>query len=493
MRSVTSSAAALAADRAAETEFGYPAWLLMEEAGIRLQESVASRWPTGPLVYLAGSGNNGGDALVMARQAFLRGRRDVTVIQVFSPSSESCRLQNGWAAKTGVPLLNWPSSEAEHALNAAVVWIDGLWGTGLSAPLRPDRSEALVQLETFRSRTNVPVAAIDVPSGLWEGRAPTDPVLKASLTLAPGWVKDFCFYPASRELCGEIEAVTMAFPREALSSAVQFEESDLARLLPRVGAADHKGRRGHVAVFGGASGMTGAAVLAARSSAAAGAGLVSLGCDAEVIPLIAPQVPAFQVRPAAELSTRLARLNALVVGPGWGQGADRPMLLETLWNTGLPMAIDADGLAAWNALKLPVRDVPVVLTPHPGEFARLSATGSRSDDTVRAASTLARERGVTVVLKGAVTWVLASDGRRAVWDGANPALGTGGSGDCLAGVVGALLARGLPGFEAATAAVALHGSAGKMLASEFGWFTADRLPDAVARTAAACMAGPVGL
>ncbi len=137
----------------------------------------------------------------------------------------------------------------------------------------------------------------------------------------------------------------------------------------------------------------------------------------------------------------------------------------------------------------------MVLTPHPGEFRRL---GAGDAPTVAAARSLARNRGVVVVLKGAVTWVVGPDGRGAVWDGANPALGTGGSGDCLAGVVGALLARGLGAFDAAAAAVALHGSAGRALASQGGWFTADRLPESIAllsysRNLSACAAslGPL--
>ncbi len=491
MRSLTSSASALAADRAAEMGFGYEPWLLMEEAGIRLQDRVDELYPQGPVVYLAGSGNNGGDAYVMARHAFLRGRRDVVVVAVVPPSSSSCVLQAERARRTGVPIA--AAAQAEPALAAAAVWVDGLWGTGLSSPLRRERADVLAGFETLRTRLGKPVIAIDVPSGLWEHWAPGEPVLTAERTLAPGWLKDFCCFPAARPSCGILEAVPMAFPQTAQPTALLVDETDLPSLLPRVPVTDHKGRRGHVAVVGGADGMTGALVLAARSAAAAGAGLVTLGCDDELTGLVAPQVPAFQVRSAPAVVGRAARLDALVVGPGWGGDASRPGLFEMLWHTGLPLAVDADALAVWNGLNLPPRDVPVVLTPHPGEFARLTAVGPRAGDPIAAASSLAAERGVTVVLKGAVTWIFASDGRRAVWDGANPALGTGGSGDCLAGVVGALLARGLAGFEAAVAAVALHGAAGRALASERGWFTADGLPEAIARTALACMVAAPGL
>jgi len=488
MRRLVSSLAALEADRTAETVFGYPPWLLMEEAGIRLQDRLEA-WratgivPQGTTAYLAGSGNNGGDALVMARQAFLRGGAGVTVVQVFPPSSESCRRQDALVRALGIPILE--GLEAKAALVSSVVWVDGLWGSGLEGPLRPDRRQVLLDLEALRAEHDIPCLAIDVPSGLWAGWGAGDPVLRARWTLSLGWLKDFCFHPEARDFMGTATEVPMAFPRPASSSAELLESLDLVDLLPKVGPGDHKGRRGHVVIVGGAPGMTGAVVLAARSAAASGAGLVSLGIDPGLVELVAPQVPAFQTRSVDTLGSQLARYEAAVVGPGWGRSSDRADLLRKLWATDLPLVVDADGLAAWVAASPGPRRAPVVFTPHPGEFARLGALGA----PVAAAAELARSQNLTVVLKGAVTWILGPDGRRAVWDGRNPALGTGGSGDCLAGVLGALLARGLGGFEAARAAVALHGEAGRRLAEGVGWFTADQLPEALARTAAACMAG----
>ncbi len=349
--------------------------------------------------------------------------------------------------------------------------------------MRADRARVLSQLETLRAEVGKPCLAVDVPSGLWAGWTPDDPVLRATWTLSPGWMKDFCFFPSGREVCGHLTAVPLGFPHPAAHSAELVIEDDLADLVPRVPQSAYKGRRGHVALFGGAAGMTGAIVLAARSAAAAGAGLVSLGVDDQVLSLVAPQVNAFQVRSASETLSRVSRYDALVVGPGWGDG-DRAELFAGLWSTELPLVIDADALAVWNSEPRPPRKAPVVITPHPGEFRRLGA----GEPSVAAARELARSRGVVVVLKGAVTWVVDAD-RGRVWDGPNPALGTGGSGDCLSGVVGALLAMGLSGLDAASAAVALHGLAGRDLAQKHGWFTADRIPEALAQRAAACMAG----
>lgn len=493
MQSLVSSAAALAADRAAESEYGYPALLLMEEAGLRLQDRLealqaAGDLPSGPMVYLAGPGNNGGDALVMARQAWLRGRRALTVVLTVPPRSASCRWQVQVARQLGLPLVEGAGPEARSALASAALWVDGISGAGQVGPLRPTEAALVAELAAMARSHGTSVAALDLPSGLYEGWSPEDGVLRAALTLVPGWAKTFAYEPAARACCGRLVVVPLAFPRPAASSATLLEPADLAALLPRLSDDAHKGTRGHVLLAGGAAGMTGALVLAARSAAAAGAGLVTLAVDADLAERVAAQVPAFQVRGLAEVPELSPRYSAVVAGPGWGRDG-READFAVLHRLDLPLVVDADALAPWAAAGPRASGAPVVLTPHPGEFVRL---GAGSAATPAAAAALASLRQVTVILKGAVTWILAPDGRRAVWDGRNPALGTGGSGDCLAGFVGALLGLGLGGFEAAQAAVVLHGVAGAE-ASAAGWFTAERLPETAARLASACMLGRAGL
>lgn len=488
MHRLVSSAAAQAADRAAETEFGYPSWMLMEEAGIRLQDQLDQLAPPGPMVYLAGPGNNGGDAWVMARQAFLRGRSAVTVVTFGPPSSENARLQAEWGARVGLPHLSWSDDRAKAALESAGVWVDGLWGSGLEGPLRPSATTLVLHLEALRRQNDVAVAAIDVPSGLWSGRSSTEPVLSARWTLSPGPLKDFLLEPTNRGGAGELVEVPVSFPRPAVASATLWNEADLGALVPPISRTDHKGRRGHVAVVGGGPGTPGAVVLAARSAAAAGAGLVTLGVDAGLVSPIAAQVPAFMVREAADLTTRLDRFDAVAVGPGWGRDPGRLALLSDLWSSALPLVVDAEALDAWVALGKPPRSAPTLFTPHPGEFRRAGF----GEATVENAVAWARHLGGVVVLKGAVTWIVSGD-HRAVWDGHEPALGTGGSGDCLAGVVGAFLAVGQDPFQAASAAVVLHGVAGRALARQVGWFTADRLPEALATTSLACRTGAARL
>jgi len=473
MRGLVSSSAAQAADRAAETEFGYPADRLMEEAGIRLQDRLETTTSPSDLVaYLAGPGNNGGDAWVMARHAHLRGRPGVVV--AWPPSSPLCRAQAEAAQRVGVTVLRWPSTDAEAALRRCRVWVDGLWGTGLRGPLRAEARTDLMTLETWRQDAGPRVIALDVPSGVYEGRSVDEAVLGADQTWSAGPLKAACWEPANRPACGSLSDVKLSFPRPAAPHAWLVEPADLAALLPPLDAGTHKGRRGHVLVVGGAPGMTGAAVLAARSAAAAGAGLVSLAVDADLVGVVAPQVPAFQVRTHDTVTPE--RYDAVVLGPGWGQG--REALLRSWTDTRLPLVLDADALGAWTPGR---RDGPTVLTPHPGEFRRLTG----HDASLAVAQQWASDYNVVVVLKGASTWVVAPD-RQWVWDGHEPALATGGSGDCLAGLVGALLASGCPAAEAAVAAVALHGQAGVAGALARGWFTADALVAEVARLSFAC-------
>ncbi len=213
---LVSSLAAHEADRFAEVSLGYSPLLLMEEAGIRLEDTLED-WrarkivPSGPTVYLAGPGNNGGDALVMARQAHLRGRSGVTVVLVHPPSSESCRWQAALVRRLGIPLFDGVEAAAPALTDAAPLGGRRVgYGAGVGAP--SGRGEVLAGLEALRSRLGVPSVAIDVPSGLWEGFAAGEPVLSARGTLAPGWLKDFCFHPQARDTVGTPVEVTLAFP-----------------------------------------------------------------------------------------------------------------------------------------------------------------------------------------------------------------------------------------------------------------------------------------
>jgi NAD(P)H-hydrate epimerase len=479
MSRLVSDAEQLVADRKSETQYGFPPILLMEQAAARLWQALRifqQQNPEGLWLILAGKGNNGGDAWALARYAFLQGCR-VHVVSWGASSTENTRTMSHLASKLGIGFSSAESSTSVQMLAEATCVIDGIWGAGFRGPVRQTDLPLFSRWLEALAATDVPIVALDCPSGLWWGAPPESPVVKATHTLALGWGKVSCWQPLYREHCGDIGVLELGYPEAPLRAAELLEVATVRGSIPRLGPSAHKGTRGHVLVAGGALGMPGALVLAARAAAAVGAGLVSIYTDAAILPLVAPQVPAFQVRELTQEELGRVGVKSCVVGPGWGRGPERPEALLRLLGLRVPTVVDADGLGAWKSLRdanLLPSDATIILTPHPGEWLRLG--GGNVDQ----ASQTAQNLNTVIVLKNSVTWVLAPDGRRAVWDGRLPELGTGGSGDCLAGAIGGYLARGLQPFEAACAGVVSHGDCARELAQERGWFTAERLPDALA-------------
>jgi len=262
--------------------------------------------------------------------------------------------------------------------------------------------------------------------------------------------------------------------------------------LPDLPPEAHKGRRGHLAVFAGAEGTTGAAWLAATAAARARTGLVTLFVDRA---LYGPCLPGFRsvmLRPLPEhegASPELGRFGALLVGPGWGTDPGRLGLLQQLLRQGLPGVLDADALGLLGARR-PGRAARLggrwVLTPHPGEMARLLGTEASSllADPLPPLLAASRDLGAVIALKGHCTLIASPQGRYAVLDGMNPALGTAGSGDVLAGIVAGLIAGGLSAWDAARQGVALHAAIGERLFRERGFFLAEDMVEAVSAAVA---------
>jgi len=480
MSRLVSDADQLAMDRRSENEFGFPPILLMEQAAARLWESLrdsSKQKPEGLVLVLAGKGNNGADAWALARYAFLDGCR-VHVVTWGAGSTDNSRTMSRLAAGLGIGVSSAENSTSFKLLAEASIVIDGIWGAGFRGPVRPSDLPLFVRWLEALATIRVGIVALDSPSGLWWGAPADSPVVRATRTLALGWGKVNCWQPLYREHCGEIGVLKLGYPAAPPQAAELLEVATVRSLIPRLGPSAHKGTRGHVLVAGGAPGMPGALVLAARSAASVGAGLVSILTDSDLVALVAPQVPAFQVRELTPEQMGRVRVKSCVVGPGWGRGPDRAEALLGLLGLSVPTVIDADALVAWKTLQdgnLVPSGVRAILTPHPGEWERLGGGG------VDSAALSAQSLNTVIVLKNSVTWVLAPDGRRAVWDGRLAELGTGGSGDCLAGAIGGYLARGLAPYEAACAGVVAHGDCARGLAQESGWFTAEQLPNALAR------------
>jgi NAD(P)H-hydrate epimerase len=379
----------------------------------------------------------------------------------------------------GVPSAPWGTAESLAAWQDSPLVVDGLFGAGFRGPLRPADGPRFAQLLVHQAAHPRTVVALDLPSGLWEEAPAGSPVLPADLCLALGWGKSICWHPRWRRLCGEIRVLPLGYPRAAAAAAKLLAAVDFLDLVPALPAEAHKGTRGQVCLAGGSPGMPGALVLAAQGASAAGASVLHLFADQELVEPLASAHAEFQVRPLAALASWKGRCKAWVTGPGWGTGANRAATLCEVLDQGVPTVIDADGLQAWKVLAEGVPfPGPVVLTPHPGEWERLAG---HADDALVQARELAARWNAVIVLKDSVTWILGPQGQSSVWDGREPSLATAGSGDVLAGIIGAFLARGIEPYAAACAGVIVHGSCGKELAGTEGWFTAPMLVSALTR------------
>ena len=441
---------AMRAADARAVELGYPSLLLMEAAGRAAAEAARAAWPEAEsYAVVAGKGNNGGDGLVAARWLRLWGRR----VRVFAPEGHRGDAALARAA-LAVHLEIEPLQAAD--LREADVVVDALFGTGLTRPLEGMWAELAERINA----AGRPVVAVDVPSGL-----PYDPHVNADVTVALAGLKpDHVFFPG-RSACGRIQLAPIGMPPELLEprELPQLLEPEAMRaLLPLRPGDAHKGSVGRVLVVGGAAEYTGAPALAALGAYRAGAGLVTVAypSDARVdLPLEAVRLPVSRWQDARLFE---ARAEALAVGMGGGSGGGAAA--RAALKLKKPTVLDADALYPEVARAYATAAVPTVITPHPGEAARLLETGVGTvvQDPLGSACELARRFRTTAVLKGGPT-VLCEPGRSAVNTTGNPAMATGGAGDVLSGAIAAFLAAGLAPWDAARLGVYLHGLAGDHL------------------------------
>ena len=452
---------------------GVPSLTLMENAGGAVADAVAARFSPGRVAVLCGPGNNGGDGFVAARLLQERGF-DVVAAAEGEYKADAAVMSAQWH---GPRTALTPS-----ALEGAALIVDALFGAGLSRPLE-GHYRTLVEAV---NRAHVPVIAVDVPSGVDGDSGQVRGVaVKADITVTFFRLKPAHLLLPARALSGEILLADIGIPEQACDGIRLFENSPalwgLDYRWPEANA--HKYARGHCVIVSGPAHATGAARLAARGALRIGAGLVSVAAEGEAVALNAAHLTAIMVKPftgakglAALLSDR--RLNAIVLGPGLGVGADTRALVAVVLASGAAAVLDADALTAFQeeaqSLFAEIRH-PTVMTPHAGEFERLFPGLLKSSASkVQAARAAAARANAVVLLKGGDTVIAAPDGRAAINVNAPASLATAGTGDVLAGFIGGLLAQGMPPFEAACAAAWLHGDA----AGRFGpGLIAEDLPE----------------
>ncbi|HEX7338405.1 MAG TPA: NAD(P)H-hydrate dehydratase [Rhodanobacteraceae bacterium] len=442
---------------------GIPGPELMRRAAQAAWDVLVQRWPRAHRVtVICGPGNNGGDGFLLALAA-QRAGCEVRVLALSDASRGDAALaRQAWLDAGGTVATTWTT--ADFADTDVVV--DALFGSGLTRPLHGAAAEAVQAIQAGGR----PVLALDVPSGLDAdtGHAAGDVVHAEATATFVAWKRGL-FTGMAADACGALSLHTLDLP--ALVWSTQAADAVLLRAepLPPRPRDSHKGRYGHVLVIGGDRGTGGAVRLAGEAALRTGAGLVSVATRPEhVTALLAarPELMVHGIDAPDALPPLLARASVLAVGPGLGQQVWGRALYAAAVASPLPLLIDADGLNLLAADPCAFAGREVVLTPHPGEAARLLGCdiATVQADRFAAAQTLARRYAAVIVLKGAGSVVAAPDGRLGVCPDGNPGMASGGMGDALSGIIAGLLAQHLPAWQAACAGTSLHARAGDIAA-----------------------------
>lgn len=484
-------------DRRTIERFGVPSIVLMENAALAVVDAIAEHYPDADRVaIICGLGQNGGDGFAVARHLENRGVVPVLIVVGDRAAVQGDSLVNlTICQRLGIPIYDvLTSGEVEtalaHAADADLV-VDALFGTGLN------RAPSGIHADVIRgiAELRIPVLAIDLPSGANASSGePFEPCLQAEVTVTFAAPKLCHVFEPAALYCGEVIVADISIPEIAIDDELvtlaMITPNDVeAHVAPRL-ASTHKGTYGHAAMIAGSPGRSGAAVMSARGAIRTGAGLVSVMTDAETARLVHAGSVESMTYSGDDIAAFLQNKSAVLIGPGLADDEPSYERVRAILDTvELPAIIDASALNAFaaRAADLNPRNLPRVITPHPGELARLLDTDPKSinADRIAAAREAARVTRCVVVLKGHQSLVAEPDGHVYVNPTGNPGMATGGMGDVLAGMIAALLARDTDPLDAACAAVYLHGLAGDLLKDEFGdtglsaMDLADRVPHAI--------------
>jgi ADP-dependent NAD(P)H-hydrate dehydratase / NAD(P)H-hydrate epimerase len=499
-----------AIDRATSERFGVPSLTLMENAGAAVADYVLTHYPeAGRIVVFCGKGNNGGDGFVAARRLHLE-RKKVQVILLADPSDlrGDAAVMFGQLPGAAIPVRSSEqlNSERMRLSLAADLYLDAVLGTGFKPPVSGLYADAIA----IMNASQVPVVAVDIPSG-----ADADALGPQSGTIAKAdaivtFTRPRPAHVFSLLTTGSTFVAEIGSPEEAIVSALQLNVITARDVGPLIGprpAESNKGNYGHVLVAGGSLGKAGAAAMAGMAALRAGAGLSTVATPKSVLGTVAGFHSELMTEPLPEtdagtISTsalnRVEQLakgkSVLAIGPGISRDPETAELVRALAaQLQLPMVVDADGLNAFEGRtnELKGKGRTIVITPHPGEMARLAGCTIAQVQSTRleVARNFAREHELTVVLKGHRTLVVEADGEAWVNTTGNPGMSTGGTGDILTGMVAGMIAQHAKQvFVAVLAAVHLHGRAGDVMRERVGEHSLvatdllEGLPEAFRRT-----------
>lgn len=475
-----------ALDQEAINRLAVPGIKLMKRAGRAAFEKLLEHWPDlDSLTVFCGAGNNAGDGYVVAALAAQK-RIAVDIVQLADPEKLPADAHKAYqfARQEGVIMAPFQ----EHGGIAGEVVVDALLGIGSRGAPRGDYAAAVAQI----NEANKPVLALDIPSGLCADTGHAEAAVNADITVCFIGLKRGLLTARGPKHCGQLYFDGLGVADDCNSQVAEVERVSSAQLLERLPAREadaHKGRFGHVLVIGGDHGYAGAALLSAESAARCGAGLVSVATRAEHIAAIVsrrPELMAQAVVSGQELAPLLEKASVVVIGPGLGRSPWSEQLLQQAADycaeQNLPMVMDADALNMLAEARVieGARD-NWVLTPHPGEAARLLACEISDIEQDRFASVakLQQKYGGAVLLKGAGSLICCHQAAVGLASVGNPGMASAGMGDVLSGVIAALIAQGMSPGDACRLAVCLHGDAGDLAADEFGqrgMLAADLIP-----------------
>ena len=486
---------------------GIPGIVLMETAGSAIVRAIEQYYPTCQRIGIfAGKGNNGGDGIVIARQLAHIGR-DVRLFLVSPPDSFTGEAQTNLQiaknlglrieemltdAALGSDFFVERSTSLTHIASCELL-VDAIFGTGLRGTVR----DPIATVINAINRLSTPILSVDLPSGLDADTGHSlGTCVRADRTVTIGLPKRGLLMHPGAELAGKLEVVDIGFPEQVVDAQnikVNWTTAaQAAQWIPLRPPSSHKGSYGRVLVIAGSTGMTGAAALASEAALRAGAGLATLATPKHLNPILEGLLPEVMTLPLPETDAGSLSLSAtstilefavktksiLAIGPGLSQHPETVSFVHQLIRENreqgldLRMVIDADGLNALAQVRetLSLLNSDAVLTPHPGEMARLTSTSVPvlEKDRISTAQQFASKYGVTLVFKGAPTVTSAPNGNLWVNSTGNPGMATGGMGDVLTGIIAGLMAQGIPSENAAALGVYLHGLAGDIVAEKLG-------------------------
>lgn len=468
-------------DRHAIEGCGIPGTMLMQRAASAAFACLRRRWPDArSLLLLCGTGNNGGDAWLLGATALYEGF-DVHAVCFGEPRGDAVGARKRFRSAGG----NEMQFDGDSDLPSVDVIVDGLFGTGLDRDVDQSAAALIEQINA----SNQPVLALDIPSGLCADRGvPRGMALRATATMSFVAWKRGLFTGDALDYCGELELDTLDIPpaaRRGIALDARLLDANIGCLLPMRRHNSNKGLYGHVLALGSDHGFGGAIRMTAEAALRCGAGKVSVATRTSNVAAInaaCPELMAHGVDGPQELKSLLEGVDVIALGPGLGQAAWGHALWDVALHSNLPCVVDADALnlLSRESVRLAAGEVILrsslskpkcgshVLTPHPGEAARLLGTTTEKiqNDRYAAVRDLAARYNSVVVLKGAGSLIADPDGHVAVCPWGNPGMASGGMGDVLTGVIAALMGQGLSAWDAARLGVAVHARAGDIAAGD---------------------------